>query len=258
MSVNENLSYINNLEQFYSTTGIQEENINNLVNLNINNIDELYNIRLNLLKKEEILNEPCPKEDFIDEEHQLLYDTIKNCKLKLKSEFENFNETLDKKEILQKHYNTIKNGIIEVSATLKNIYNTYTKTSLNIANLADISFNFENNEIVTDSNVENPSTLLNVISENIDKYENSLLVDIAKQIDDYDDRIQISKQKIRKYLTIFGIQKLGSHLCPICLTNEVNMFFSPCGHTICKKCIKANYCHICRTKISDIHNIYFN
>lgn len=38
-------------------------------------------------------------------------------------------------------------------------------------------------------------------------------------------------------------------LCPICIHNEVNYAFSPCGHTFCEKCLSkntSNTCYICR------------
>lgn len=48
------------------------------------------------------------------------------------------------------------------------------------------------------------------------------------------------------------------HTCPICLTNEVNVFCDPCGHNYCDKCMKTtHYCYICRVKIQKLHSLFF-
>jgi hypothetical protein len=50
------------------------------------------------------------------------------------------------------------------------------------------------------------------------------------------------------------------HICPICFQNAVDMYYDPCGHTICKYCSAQNgyHCHICRMKIKDTRPIFFS
>lgn len=48
------------------------------------------------------------------------------------------------------------------------------------------------------------------------------------------------------------------HICPICLTNEVNIFCDPCGHCFCNKCLmNANHCYMCRLRINKTHPLFF-
>lgn len=54
------------------------------------------------------------------------------------------------------------------------------------------------------------------------------------------------------------------HICPICMTNDVDTFLEPCGHTICKECISNKFCnsnkfcYMCRTPIRNTKKIYFS
>lgn len=63
-----------------------------------------------------------------------------------------------------------------------------------------------------------------------------------------------------KYLSntynIFKNTTMG-HVCPVCLTNEVNTFCDPCGHSFCNKCMHASYCYICRVKINKLLPLFF-
>lgn len=77
--------------------------------------------------------------------------------------------------------------------------------------------------------------------------------------------LEIKKDKlecaIRYLLTTYNILKSTStfHACPICLTNEIDAFIDPCGHTLCTKCSnKITYCHMCRTKVKVAKSIYFS
>jgi len=51
--------------------------------------------------------------------------------------------------------------------------------------------------------------------------------------------------------------------CRICLENEVDSVFKPCGHTLCGECAKNIYnnqkreCSFCRQTIERIDKIYF-
>lgn len=65
---------------------------------------------------------------------------------------------------------------------------------------------------------------------------------------------------IKSLSVTYGIIKNApfTHTCPICITNEVDVYFDPCGHTVCKGCSKSQYCHMCRTKIISIRSIFYS
>lgn len=77
---------------------------------------------------------------------------------------------------------------------------------------------------------------------------------------------QIEKDRAEssiKYLAkTYGILKDAplTHTCPVCITNEVDMYLEPCGHTLCHYCLqqKPTYCHMCRTKIRLAKSLYYS
>jgi len=48
------------------------------------------------------------------------------------------------------------------------------------------------------------------------------------------------------------------HTCPICITNEVDIYLDPCGHTLCRQCNRGTHCHMCRTKIRSVRSMYYS
>jgi hypothetical protein len=54
------------------------------------------------------------------------------------------------------------------------------------------------------------------------------------------------------------------HICPICMTNSVDTFLDPCGHTICKECVSNKvcnsnkFCFMCRTPVRGIRPLYYS
>jgi hypothetical protein len=54
------------------------------------------------------------------------------------------------------------------------------------------------------------------------------------------------------------------HICPICMTNDVDTFLEPCGHTICNECISnkfcnsSKFCYMCRASVRGIRRLYFS
>ena len=79
------------------------------------------------------------------------------------------------------------------------------------------------------------------------------------------DTYILEKKKFHKYLNLIGLlnqMNVGS-TCSICLQDNVDSYFNPCGHTSCSKCCKRNRdfngdnCPLCRKDIRSIHKLYF-
>ena len=80
----------------------------------------------------------------------------------------------------------------------------------------------------------------------------------------------IQKRKlINKHLCLINsVNKLNvAAICPICLTDKIDSYCNPCGHTACKACldktssivnnVNHNKCPICRNYVMDIRKLYF-
>jgi hypothetical protein len=73
------------------------------------------------------------------------------------------------------------------------------------------------------------------------------------------------RKEINKHLHL--MQKINkwnhSAICPICITNQIDSYCNPCGHTSCKGCLERssevnhNKCPICREYVMDIRKLYF-
>jgi len=73
------------------------------------------------------------------------------------------------------------------------------------------------------------------------------------------------RKEINKHLHL--MQKINkwnhSAICPICITNKIDSYCNPCGHTSCKECLEKNAnlnhnkCPICREYVMDIRKLYF-
>lgn len=50
------------------------------------------------------------------------------------------------------------------------------------------------------------------------------------------------------------------HICPVCFSNEVDVYNEPCGHTLCKTCSQSSgaYCHMCRMRVRSTRSIYYS
>lgn len=80
----------------------------------------------------------------------------------------------------------------------------------------------------------------------------------------------IQKRKlINKHLCLINsVNKLNvAAICPICITDKIDSYCNPCGHTACKACldktssivnnVNHNKCPICREYVMDIRKLYF-
>jgi hypothetical protein len=104
----------------------------------------------------------------------------------------------------------------------------------------------------------NMTTLLNNMEDKHKQVLNNLQTDQTIEI--------INRDKLEAKIKLLGLaynvfrNTPIVHICPICFQNAVDMYYDPCGHTICKHCSAQNgyYCHICRMKIKDTRPIFFS
>ena len=101
------------------------------------------------------------------------------------------------------------------------------------------------------------------------------LTEYIKSIDENDKLKEYKSEYIQKRKLfnrhLYLINTLNnwniSAICPICITDKIDSYCNPCGHTACRKCldknssiinnINHNKCPICREYIMDIRKLYF-
>ena len=136
---------------------------------------------------------------------------------------------------------------------------------------------------ITQTNIQKINNSIQLIETCAKEYDNdSSTKDIIDSLKDYiksiDENDKLSEAKCeyiqkRKLLNrhIYLMNKVNnwntSAICPICITDKVDSYCNPCGHTSCRKCldktsniinnINHNKCPICREHIMDIRKIYF-
>ena len=128
--------------------------------------------------------------------------------------------------------------------------------------------------------INNSIQLIKTCSKEYDSDSNTKsiidsLKDYIKTIDENDKLSVVKKEYIqkRKLLNkhIHLINSINSWntsaICPICITDKIDSYCNPCGHTACRKCldknsnivnnVNHNKCPICREHIMDIRKLYF-
>jgi hypothetical protein len=106
-----------------------------------------------------------------------------------------------------------------------------------------------------------PSAALEPLSENVRVYLDSILDKISLQ-EDYNEIMTQYKRfsALRPIILMGNFQKTSAPTCTICMTKEVSLTVTPCGHTFCENCCKSQMtsCYICRTQIRDKVRLFFS
>lgn len=226
------------LDMFSSMNNIGN-NITEPVCIANNLTEEPIQIRdnlLNILNNKEIL--PIDDSEFKDEE-------IDDIISKLKGFGENFislqKDLDDAQEKYQEYFKTTQGNIqkinnsIELIKTCNKEYESDEKVKVIIDSLVDYIKNIEENDKLKEYKCE---------------------------------YIQKRKQLNRHLYLINKVNNWNtSAICPICITDKVDSYCNPCGHTSCRKCldktsnivnnVNHNKCPICREHIMDIRKLYF-
>ena len=135
----------------------------------------------------------------------------------------------------------------------------------------------------TQSNIQKINNSIQLIETCSKEYDNdsstkSIVDSLKEYIKSIDENDKLSEAKSeyikkRKLLNkhIYLMNSINgyntSSTCPICITNKIDSYCNPCGHTACRKCldknsnivnnINHNKCPICRDHVMDIRKLYF-
>lgn len=191
---------------------------------------------LNLLNNKDIL--PIDDSEFKCEKIDTIVNQIKSLN----------EELLPLQDQLDEYYSMYQE---EVKKTKENV----DKIDCSIQFIKTCNKEYESNEKIK-SIIDSLNEYIKTISDN-DKLKE------AKQ--EY-----INKRKlINKHLCLINaVNKFNvAAICPICLTDKIDSYCNPCGHTACKACLDKtssivnnmnyNKCPICREHVMDIRKLYF-
>ena len=123
-----------------------------------------------------------------------------------------------------------------------------------------------------DSLIEYYNTLKNKYDDNSETINSmeTLAENIKKnsQIDSTKEEYVLRKKEMMQYLDVIKyLNKCNlGNTCSLCLTNNVNVYYNPCGHTLCDGChqkIVDNKqgdnisCVYCRKSVYDVRKLYY-
>ena len=148
----------------------------------------------------------------------------------------------------------------------------------------DIAYQkYEDASKTTQENIQKINNSIQLIKTCSKEYDSdSSTKNIIDSLKDYiktineNDKLSVIKEEYiqkRKLLNkhIYLINTINSYntsaICPICITDKIDSYCNPCGHTACRKCldkssniinnVNHNKCPICREHVMDIRKLYF-
>jgi len=106
-----------------------------------------------------------------------------------------------------------------------------------------------------------PTSSLEILEQPVMTYLGSILDKISLE-EDYNELMTQYKKfvALRSIVQLGNFQKSAVPTCTICMTREIGSTVTPCGHTYCEECCKAQVtaCFICRVQIRDRVRLFFS
>ena len=176
-------------------------------------------------------------------------------------------DSIDIEEPINESINTLSNSLIQFMKDFKEQRDKMDNIEIKMKQVLEDTqkdieimntfIDFLNNlSSKTDKDIKSLQAEINSICDNI-KQDN--------KINDIKKEYIIEKQKFHQHVNLIRLLNqlnVGS-TCSICLQDNVNCYFDPCGHTACSKCCEKNKqynydnCPLCRKKIININKLYF-
>tara|TARA_B110000285_G_C15101832_1_gene605440 strand:- start:65 stop:781 length:717 start_codon:yes stop_codon:yes gene_type:complete len=190
-------------------------------------------------------------------------------------------DSLQGKEILPIDDKDYKNKEVdEMISKMNEFTETFHKLQTELDELQKV-YNHEAKS--TQDNIVKLDTTIHYMKVMNDEYDkDKTITEIMDKMNSYAEKIKendklkdakdnyiVKRKELNSYL--YFIQNLNkwnlSAICPICITDKIDSYCNPCGHTACKKCldrnasivnnVNHNKCPICRDYVMDIRKLYF-
>jgi len=271
-----NYTDMNNMTNIYSNveynieqTKQDNDNLitlkNNLLKLLNEDNDELIKEEIEKELKEKFLNdiESKTNNDVIDNVTDVkIVDNLNddNNVVKIKQNKDVLKEFNNAYEDLKKSFHKIQNEFIEIDNTLITECKKTTEQIKNLENMINFTSKLDKNykeDKIMEEIIERINLLATKIENNND-LENAKKEYIKKRIE------------INKYLDMIkSLNNLNiSNICPLCLTNKIEVYINPCGHCSCTACkdrllqyegsCNDAKCFICRKNIEKFNTIFLS
>jgi len=162
----------------------------------------------------------------------------------------NINTYVEKgRELLSKTIHDYEMCVDEIQQTQINI-NVTTSTISNIK---------QQSESLSQIHTELTEITSTFVESLLDRQE-SIIADLQTSVGLLTCKKDKLEATLKALATSYNILKNAPmhHTCPICITNEIDVFLEPCGHTLCHNCNKSTFCHMCRTKIKSARRLFFS
>ena len=196
----------------------------------------------------------------------------KHHEISMEKESENHQEMIDLVKTYKKHmslFSKIQDELVVIDIEFQKEIHEVEKRIKQMDTM--ISFMKQNEQIEADS----PEKLVQTIIENMNTLSSKIVEnDTIKKIK---QKYSEKKKELQPYLRLIGEINLWNHsnICPLCLTNPVDHYINPCGHTYCKECLETQLkedtiqeinksynrnnhtCSFCRKTIQSINKLYF-
>ena len=199
--------------------------------------------------------------DIIKDPHPGTEGSIKNNK-SIKEEEKK--ETLIGKELIGEFDNFMKYFDLKQKELLKIEKKFFEEIKKNKEDVKQINQLIEYFGILKDKyddSEENRETYDNML-----KFANNILNN--SKVNSVKEEFIIRKREMLQYLDIIKYLNKANvgNTCSLCLTNNVNFYFNPCGHTCCEECLNKmgiqlrlqdTQCVFCRKNIYETKKLYY-
>lgn len=218
-------------------SSISDTSINVLQEMTRYSIDQEFNLRKQLYENREAFYDHIDLNIEVDSEITELTAAVKKGREILKQEILNYSSLKDQLEQVDEQKDLFQDQISKLKRVM--LY------------LDQVKLCYEGYK----EDLENMNTLVHNMEE---KFKTHLECATKDTREHYDKTFQ----KLVQLKEIYQVYKDSdvSFVCPVCMSEQVQSFLIPCGHTFCKKCLPSNgvRCHICRKQYQRTNTLYFN
>lgn len=219
---------------------LKDTDINNITN------EELLN-KINDIKKTNITSIP----DIKNTDLVLIRDELNNLSNKKQTNY--INNTLNVLFEFKKKYFKEQEYMLELEKEYTN------KIEINLSNLKIINTMLDKILLNQKNNINHDKNIIEKIKELSKLLKNDSDLNYIKK------RYMNQRVLMNEYLLVIRHINCfnNTNLCKICLSNPINYYIIPCGHTACYECLQKQKniqtifkCSICRENINNIHKLY--